>query len=65
MPLSSIKRQVLTREPEPWGRLVKFLQQKAEKAETVSFATEGRAELSREKLTSRLLVNQWGMITHL
>lgn len=32
---------MLIRESEPWGRLLKLLQQKAEKAETVSFATEG------------------------
>ena len=42
MPHSSIKRQMLIWEPkpEPWGRLVKLLRQKAEKAETVYFATE-------------------------
>lgn len=38
---SSIKRHVLICESEPWGRPLTLLQQKAEKAETVSFATEG------------------------
>lgn len=37
----SIKRQVLICESEPRGRLLKLLQQKAEKAETVSFVSEG------------------------